>query len=51
MLVLYVMMSVWEVKSLRRMQAEEGKDEQGVTGLSKPKRVSNTKKKLTEKQR
>ena len=28
-----------------RMQAEEGKDEQDVTGLSEPKRVSNMKKK------
>lgn len=36
MLVLYVIMRVWKVKSLRRTQAEEGKDEQGVTGLSEP---------------
>ena len=50
MLVLYVMMRVWKVKSLRT-QAEEGKDEQGVTGLSEPKRVSKMKNKLTEKQR
>ena len=32
------------MKSLRT-QAEEGKDEQGVTGLSEPKGVSNMKKK------
>ena len=33
MLVVYVMMRVWKVKSLGRTQAEEGKDEQGVTGM------------------
>lgn len=32
-------------KGLGKTQAEEGKDEQGVTGLSEPKRVSNMKKK------
>ena len=45
------MMRVWKVKSLRRTQAEEGKDKQAVTGLAEPKRVSNMKKKLIEKQR
>ena len=45
MLVVYVVMRVWEGKSCRRTQAEEGQDEQGVTGLSEPKRVSNMKKK------
>ena len=51
MLVVYVMMRAWKVKSLGRTQTEEGKDEQGVTGLSEPKRVCNMKKKLTEKPR
>ncbi len=32
MLVVYVVMRVWEGKSCRRTQAEEGQDEQGVTG-------------------
>ena len=32
------MMRVWKVKSLGRTQAGEGKDEQGVTGMSEPKR-------------
>ena len=31
-------MRVWKVKSLGRTQAGEGKDEQGVTGMSEPKR-------------
>ena len=45
-LVVYEVMRVWEMKSLGRTQAEEGKDEQGVTGLAEPKRVSNIKKKI-----
>ena len=50
MLVLYVMMRVWKVKSLRT-QAEEGKDEQGVTGMYNQREVSNMKKILIEEQR
>ena len=38
MLVVYVMMRVWKVKSLGRIQAEESKDEKGVTGMSGPRR-------------
>ena len=37
MLVVYVMMRFWKGKRLRRTQAEEGKDEQGVRGMSEPK--------------
>ena len=31
-------MTVWKGKSLGRTQAEEGKDERGVTGMSEPKK-------------
>ena len=42
------------MKSLGRTQAEEGKDEQGIAGMSEPKRgeqYGGGKKKLIEKQR
>ena len=36
---------------MRRTEAEEGKDEQGVTGMYNQREVSNMKKILIEKQR
>ena len=45
-----VMMRVWKVKSLGRTQAGEGKDEQGVTGMSEPKRGEGSGK-MIERQR
>ena len=51
MLVVYVMMRFWKGKRLRRTEAEEGKDEQGVTGMYNQREVSNMKKILIEEQR